>query len=292
MTSVRKIASGKVREIYDLDDEHLLLVSSDRISAFDVIMDEPVPDRGRVLTALTDFWLREVASDVPNHLVSTDVPDVANDLVDAEGRSMVVRKAEMLPVEFIVRSYLAGSGWKEYRRTGTLHGQALPEGLQLGSKLPEPVLTPSTKGELGEHDINLTWDEAAAIIGVDVMREAETMALDMFGRGSRLAAEHGFLLADTKFELGYIDGTLALCDEVLTPDSSRYWPTTGWELGEDPPSYDKQILRYYLETLDWGKVAPPPVVPPDVLDAVRSRYIEIYERLSGRSFAEWPGVGH
>jgi phosphoribosylaminoimidazole-succinocarboxamide synthase len=282
--SLNKIASGKVREIYELDDKHLLLVSSDRISAFDVIMNEPIPDRGRVLTALTEFWLAEIFADVPNHYVSTEVPAVATDVPDVKGRCMVVRKAEMLPIEVIVRGYLAGSGWAEYQKSGTLHGQRLSDGLTLGSKLPEPVLTPSTKGELGQHDVNLTWDEAAAIVGNDVLKQAEAMALDIYKRAVEHAANSGFIVADTKFELGYIDGTLSLCDEVLTPDSSRFWPQTGWQLGETPPSYDKQQLRDWLETQPWDKTSPPPALPTELVDAVRARYVEIYQRLSGRNF--------
>ncbi len=288
--SVPKIASGKVREIYDLDDKHLLMVSSDRISAFDVIMNEPIVDRGRVLTGLTDFWLRAIASDLPHHLVSLDVPVEADNVEDGVGRSMVVRKAEMVPVEFIVRGYLAGSGWKEYQASSTLHGKLLPSGLQLGSRLPEPVLTPSTKGELGEHDINLTYEEAANLVGADVLGAGEALAMTMYQRASSLAAEQGFILADTKFELGYIDGELALCDEILTPDSSRYWPDSGWELGETPPAFDKQYLRDWLETQDWNKTAPPPTVPADVCANVRARYVEAYERITGASFADWPGV--
>ena len=287
---LKKIAEGKVRDIYDIDDKHLLLVSSDRISAFDVIMDEPIVDRGRVLTGLTEFWLRTVADDLPNHLVSVEVPIEADNIPDAAGRCMVVRKADMLPIEFIVRGYLAGSGWKEYRESGTLHGKALPEGLQLGSKLPEPVLTPSTKGELGVHDINLTYEEAAERIGLDVLQKAETLALTMYLRGSDWAAARGLLLADTKFEIGYIDGELALCDEILTPDSSRYWPNEGWSLGETPPAFDKQVLRDYLETLDWDKEAPAPSLPQEVLDTTRARYVEAYERITGRALSDWPGV--
>jgi phosphoribosylaminoimidazole-succinocarboxamide synthase len=288
---VKHIASGKVREIYELSDDQLLIVSSDRISAFDVVMNEPVRDRGRLLTALTEFWLGEVFNDIPHHLVSTDVPKEAEALDDVQGRCMVVRKATVLPVEFIVRNYLAGTGYKEYLATGTLHGQKLPAGLQLGSKLPEPVLTPSTKAEQGEHDINLTMAQAADLLGADVLKEAEALALDVFSRGAKLADQHGFILADTKFELGYIDGTLSLCDEILTPDSSRYWEPAGWSPGQTPPSYDKQILREYLESVPgWGKVAPPPPVSEETLDRIRARYIEIYEKLTGRRFADWPGV--
>jgi phosphoribosylaminoimidazole-succinocarboxamide synthase len=287
---VKHVASGKVREIYDLDEQSLLIVTSDRMSAFDVVMNEPIPDRGRVLTGITEFWLRELAADLPNHLVSVDVPDVAKELPDVEGRTMVVRKADILPVEFIIRGYLAGSGWKEYRESGTLHGKALPGGLQLGSQLPEPVLTPSTKAELGQHDVNITWEEAAEQIGADVMKEAEALAMEMYRRGSEHARERGLILADTKFELGYIDGTLSLCDEILTPDSSRYWPTSGWSLGETPPAYDKQLLRDWLEEQQWDKTPPPPALPVEIVAAVRQRYVDAYERLTERTFTDWPGV--
>lgn len=288
--SLTKIGWGKVRDIYDLDDKNLLLVSSDRISAFDVIMDEPIGDRGRVLTALSYFWLSEVLGDMAHHMVSVEVPAVAADIEDIEGRCMTVRKAKMLPIEVIVRGYLAGSGWAEYKNKGTLHGAKLPEGLQLGSQLPEPVLTPSTKGELGQHDINLTWDEAADLVGYDTLKEVEMMALEAYGRAATYAESKGFIVADTKFELGYIDGTLSLCDEILTPDSSRFWPTHGWSLGETPPSYDKQQLRDWLEEQPWDKTAPAPALSPEIMSSVRAKYVEIYERLTGRSLADWPGV--
>lgn len=290
--ALKHLASGKVREVYELDEKDLLVVTTDRMSAFDVIMNEPIPDRGRVLTGLTEFWLRNIAADLPNHLVSIEVPEGAQDIEDAVGRSMIVRKAEMLPIEFIVRGYLAGSGWKEYKQSGTLHGVKLPEGLQLGSKLPEPLLTPSTKGDIGEHDVNLTWQEAADRIGVDLMKQAESLALEMYRRGSDWAVDRGLILADTKFELGFIDGTLSLCDEILTPDSSRYWPTTGWDLGEVPPAFDKQALRDWLETLEWAKTKspPPPTLPQNVINDTRARYVDAYERITKRSFSNWPGV--
>lgn len=295
MAQLKKIASGKVREIFDLDQNHLVIVSTDRISAFDVIMDEPVEDRGRVLTALTDYWLTEIAKDLPHHLVTSRpeqsiLDGVRDDVEDPEGRTMVVRKAEMIPIEFIVRGALAGSGWKEYRENGTLHGQRLPRGLQLGSRLDNPILTPSTKGELGQHDINLSMEEAADRIGSGLLGQCEKLALDLFARGAARAQEVGFILADTKFEFGFIDGELAVCDEIMTPDSSRYWPAAGWELGATPPGYDKQVLRDWLETQPWDKTAPAPRVSDELLAEVRALYIEIYERISGKAFDEWPGV--
>ena len=287
---MQRIATGKVRDIYELDDEHLLMVSTDRISAFDVVMGEPIGDRGRVLTALTAFWLETVAADLPNHLVSLELPAEASGLTDAAGRSMVVRKAEMVPIEFIVRGYLAGSGWKEYQESATLHGESLPSGMRLGDKLPAPVVTPSTKGDVGEHDINLTRAEAVDRVGTEVMKLGEELALTVYGRAEEWAAARSLVLADTKFELGYIDGNLSLCDEVLTPDSSRYWPSSGWQPGDTPPAFDKQPLRDWLEKLGWAKTPPPPPLPSSVVAETRARYVEAYERLTGRTFADWPGV--
>ncbi len=286
---MKPIAIGKVREIYELDDHRLLIVASDRISAFDVIMNEVIPDRGRVLTALTDFWLKDHLADLPNHLIATEVPDGV-DIDGAVGRCQVVRKAEMLPIEFIVRGYLAGSGWKEYQESTSLHGTPLPGGMQLGSRLERPILTPSTKGDLGEHDINLSWNEAADVIGTDALKHGEELVLEAFQRASAHAATRGFVLADTKFELGYIDGTLSLCDEVFTPDSSRYWPSVGWQLGQTPPAYDKQVLRDWLESQTWNKQAPPPSLPEEVISETRLRYVTAYETLTSRNFNDWPGV--
>jgi phosphoribosylaminoimidazole-succinocarboxamide synthase len=225
---------------------------------------------------------------VPNHLVSLDVP-AGVELPDLAGRSMVVRKAEMLPVECIVRGYLSGSAWKEYKAAGTMHGMALPSGLKESDKLPEPVFTPSTKAEEG-HDENITFDEAAKLIGADLADQVRDVCLAAYNRGAELAAERGIIIADTKFELGFIDGRLSLCDEVLTPDSSRFWSTDSWQPGSTPPSFDKQPLRDWLEATGWNKTPPPPTLPGDVVTASRNRYVAAYERISGRSFVEWPGV--
>ncbi len=290
-TGIRHVASGKVREIYELDGDHLLFVASDRMSAFDVIMAEPIPDKGRVLTALTAFWLEQLGPVAPNHLVSLDVPAAAASagLTDLEGRVMVVRKAEMLPVECIVRGYLSGSAWAEYRRTGTMHGQALPAGLRQSEKLPEPVFTPSTKAAEG-HDQNISFDQAAGLVGRELAEEARRISLDAYRRAAHLAADRGIIIADTKFELGVIDGRLSLCDEILTPDSSRFWPADAWEPGSTPPSFDKQPLRDWLEATGWDKTPPPPALPDDVVAATRNRYVEAYERLTGLPFRSWPGV--
>lgn len=290
--SLRHVASGKVRDIYELDDKHLLFVASDRMSAFDVVMAEPIPDKGRVLTGVTAFWLDRLAGVAPNHLVSLDVPvtagaDAGDDLV---GRVMVVRKAEMLPIECIVRGYLSGSAWAEYQKTQSMHGTPLPAGLRQSERLPEPVFTPSTKAAEG-HDENITFEAACDLVGVETATEARRICLDAYSKAAELAAARGIIIADTKFELGYIDGQLSICDEVLTPDSSRFWPADAWEPGRTPPSFDKQPLRDWLEGTGWSKTPPPPALPDDVVAATRARYIEAYERVTGRRFADWPGVG-
>ncbi len=282
------VSSGKVREIYRLGGDRLVLVTSDRISAFDVVMAEPIGDKGRVLTALSAFWLERLADVAPHHLVSLDVPEGAPP-GDFEGRVMVVRQAQMLPIECVVRGYLSGSAWAEYRRSGTMHGEVLPAGLRQSERLPEPVFTPSTKAVVG-HDENIAFDAAADLVGMETAKRAQEISLELYRRGSAWAAERGIIVADTKFELGFIDGELAVCDEVLTPDSSRFWPAEQWQPGATPPSFDKQPLRDWLEQTGWDKAPPPPSLPADVVAATRSRYIEAYERLSGAHFADWPGV--
>jgi phosphoribosylaminoimidazole-succinocarboxamide synthase len=287
--SIPHVASGKVRDIYELDEKHLLFVTSDRMSAFDVVMAEPIPDKGRVLTAVTAFWLERLSGVAPNHLVSLDVPAGLGDDLDLEGRVMVVRRAEMLPIECIVRGYLSGSAWAEYKRTQTMHGTPLPSGLRQSERLPEPVFTPSTKADTG-HDENISFDAAAALAGEDLAAEARRISLAAYEQAAALAAERGIIIADTKFELGLIDGSLSICDEVLTPDSSRFWPADGWAPGEVPPSFDKQPLRDWLEGTGWDKTPPPPPLPAEVVEATRARYVEAYERLTGLRFADWPGV--
>jgi phosphoribosylaminoimidazole-succinocarboxamide synthase len=273
------VHSGKVRDIYAVGDDRLLMVTSDRMSAFDVVMAEPIPHKGRVLTAMSAYWFEVLGDVVGSHLLSTDVADlpagVAGPDDDLAGRIMLCKKAEMLPIECIVRGYLTGSAWKEYRTSGTMHGQALPEGLQESDRLPEPVFTPSTKADTGH-------DERA--------EQVRRVSLELFAKGAALAAERGIVIADTKFELGLVDGELVLCDEVLTPDSSRFWPQDEWKPGTTPPSFDKQPLRDYLETLDWDKTPPPPPLPDEVVAATQARYVEGYERITGRRFADWPGV--
>jgi phosphoribosylaminoimidazole-succinocarboxamide synthase len=255
------------------------------------VMAEPVPDKGRVLTAMTAFWLDQTADLAPNHLVSLEPPKDAElaALADLAGRCMVVRRADMLKIECIVRGYLSGSAWKEYQASGTMHGQKLPAGLQQSAQLPEPVFTPSTKADTG-HDENISFDEACAIVGDEAAKRARELSLAVYERGSRRAAERGIIIADTKFELGFIDGELALCDEVLTPDSSRFWPADEWEPGRVPPSFDKQPLRDWLESSGWDKQPPPPRLPQEVVDSSRDRYVKAYELITGLSFADWPGV--
>jgi phosphoribosylaminoimidazole-succinocarboxamide synthase len=287
--SVSHLSSGKVREIYRLGKGRLLLVTSDRMSAFDVVMAEPIPDKGRVLTALSAFWLDRLADVAPNHLLSVAVPEDDGLPDDLEGRVMVVREAEMLPIECIVRGYLSGSGWAEYRKSGTVCRQALPAGLQQSERLPEPIFTPSTKAVAG-HDENISFAQAADLVGAETAKLAQEISLELYRRGSAWAAERGIIVADTKFELGFIDGELAICDEVLTPDSSRFWPADTWQPGTVPPSFDKQPLRDWLEATGWDKAPPPPPLPDDVVTATRSRYVDAYELLTGARLADWPGA--
>ena len=285
---MKPLYSGKVRDVYDAGDDRLLFVASDRISVFDVVLPEPIPDKGRVLTAISAHWFDVTRDLAPNHMVSLDPPDIG--VADLPGRSMVVRKAEMLKIECIVRGYLSGSAWKEYKKSGTMHGVPLPKGMQESDQLPEPVFTPSTKADTG-HDENITVDQAADIVGADVVKQAAEISLAVYRRGAELAAAKGIIIADTKFELGWIDGELALCDEVLTPDSSRFWDVATYKPGATPPSFDKQPVRDWAESTGWNKEPPPPAVPHEVVDATRRRYADAYERLTGRSFADWPGVG-
>lgn len=278
------LASGKVRDIYAVDAEHLLFVTSDRMSAFDVIMNEGVPFKGEVLTMLAAHWFEKTRDIVPNHLVSTSVDDV--DGLSPQwreclrGRVMLVRRAQPTPVEWVVRGYLAGSGLKEYQRSKTVCGIPLPDGLVLASKLPQPILTPTTKED--SHDLPLTPAEARAKVGDALYEAAEHAALALFARASESLAKQGILLADTKFEFGLRQGKLLLIDEALTPDSSRFWPAASWKPGTNPPSYDKQYLRDWLETLDWNKQYPPPTLSPAVIARTVEKYLEICRKVTGR----------
>lgn len=290
--SLDHVYSGKVRDIYDVGDGTWLMVASDRISAFDVVFPEPVPDKGRVLTAMTDFWTEALADVAATHLITADpdkMPEVARQLPDAPGRAMLVHKAEMLPIECIVRGYITGSAWKEYREAGTMHGTKLPKGLEESEQLPEPVFTPSTKATEG-HDVNISFEEAAELVGTDVAERAREIAINAYTRGVELALKSGIVVADTKLELGFIDGELAICDEILTPDSSRFWPQESWSPGSTPPSFDKQPVRDWAEATGWDKKPPAPSLPDEVIAATRERYVSAYELLSGRKFSDWYGV--
>ena len=288
---------GKVRDLFDAGDERLLMVASDRLSAFDVVMDEPVPDKGRVLTAMSVHWFEALGGIIGNHLISTDLADLPeparrNDLA---GRVMLCRRAQMLPIECIVRGYVAGSAWKEYRRDGTIHGMAVPAGLVEADRLPEPMFTPSTKADVGDHDENISFDRAVEIVGGDLAEQAREASLKMFAEASARAEAAGFLLADTKFELGLVtddsgEQVLVVADEVLTPDSSRFWAVEDWTPGATPPGFDKQPVRDFLENLDWDKTPPAPALPDSVVAATAARYRAAYERICGRSLDEWPGA--
>jgi len=244
-----------------------------------------------VLTAMSAYWFDHLADVATSHLISTDLDELPEEARVAElaGRTMLVKRAEMLPLECIVRGYLTGSAWKEYRTSGTMHGTELPAGLQESEQLPEPVFTPSTKAEVGDHDENISFDRAVDLIGTELAERARDISVTAYEKGAAWAAERGIIIADTKLELGLIDGELVIADELLTPDSSRFWPVDQWKPGVTPPSFDKQPVRDYLDGLDWDKTPPPPPLPPEVVASTRERYVEAYERITGRSFAEWPG---
>jgi phosphoribosylaminoimidazole-succinocarboxamide synthase len=288
------VYSGKVRDIYAAGDDKFLFVASDRLSVFDVVLNEPVPDKGRILTGMTHYWLNQLADIAPNHMITCDPTEIAASGVAVEpddaGRAMLVRKADMLLVECIVRGYITGSAWSEYKKSGTMNGSKLPAGMQESEKLPEPVFTPSTKAELGDHDINISFDDAVNIIGKENAERARDLSIKAYVRASEQAAGRGIIIADTKFELGFIDGELALCDEVLTPDSSRFWPVDEWKPGITPPSFDKQPVRDLLAATGWDKNPPPPPITDDVVNATRSRYVEAYEIITGLRFSDWYGV--
>jgi phosphoribosylaminoimidazole-succinocarboxamide synthase len=268
------VASGKVREIFALDDERLLLVASDRLSTFDVVLPTPIPDKGRVLTGLSAFWFSRTWEIVPNHLLE----------IRPDGRSLVCRKLEMLPVECVVRGYLAGSGWRDYRETGAVCGHRLPAGMRESERLPEPIFTPATKATDG-HDENIDEEQAAALCGVDAYEAAKSASLALYEYGAAHAEAQGIILADTKFELGHAPGgEIVLGDEALTPDSSRFWPLDGYAPGGPQPSFDKQFARDWCEASGWDKTPPGPELPAEVVDGTRTRYVEAFERLTGIAF--------
>jgi phosphoribosylaminoimidazole-succinocarboxamide synthase len=282
--------TGKVRDLYEAGAGQLLMVATDRVSVFDVVLPNPIPDKGRVLTAISAFWFERMADLLPNHVISVDPADFPDDArPDADGRAMLVRRTDPVPMECIARGYLFGGAWKEYQEQGTVQGRPMPTGMQEAEQLPETFFTPTTKADAG-HDLPMTDAEAIDAVGEEVFTRLRDAALAIYERGAALAAERGIILADTKFEFGYApDGELALIDEVLTPDSSRYWPAEDYAVGGSPPSFDKQYVRDYYLTLDWGRTAPAPPVPDDVIAGTRARYVEAYERLTGQSFADWYG---
>ena len=286
------VYSGKVRDIYDAGDDRLLMVTSDRMSAFDVVMNETIPSKGRVLTAMTAFWLEHLSDVAGSHLISTELDDLPQEarLPEWAGRVMLCHRAEMLLIECIVRGYLSGSAWKEYKTSGTMHGTKLPGGLQESDQLPEPIFTPSTKAEQGLHDENISFEQAVDLVGQETATKARDISLELYRRGSERAAERGIIIADTKFELGFVGGERVLCDEVLTPDSSRFWPADEWKPGITPPAFDKQPLRDYLDGLDWDKRPPPPPLSDEIVQETSARYREGYERITGRSLNDWPGA--
>ena len=276
---------GKVRDVYDLEDS-LLMISSDRISAFDWVLPSAIPDKGRVLTKISEFWFGKL--DIPNHLLTMDLGSMDlpedTDLEALEGRSMVVKKCDVVPIECVVRGYLAGSGWKEYQAEGTVCGITLPEGLQQASQLETPIFTPATKEESG-HDVNIPFARMEEIVGADVAAELRDRSVEIYKRGAEYARTKGVIIADTKFEWGWYQGELILIDEVMTPDSSRFWPADTYQVGESPKSYDKQFVRDWLETTDWDKNSPAPQLPEDIITKTRAKYIEAYEVLTEQPFA-------
>ncbi len=284
LPSLNLRARGKVRDIYDVNHEYMLIVTTDRLSAFDVILPNPIPDKGRVLTTVSNFWFEKLRDIIPNHLTHIPLEDILTDTAEykqVEGRAIVVKKLKPLPVEAIVRGYLIGSGWKDYQRTGQVCGIPLPEGLQQAEKLPEPIFTPSTKASVGDHDENVSFEKIVALIGQEMAEQVRDVSLQLYKEASEYAKQRGIIIADTKFEFGVDDeGVLHLIDEILTPDSSRFWSADDYKIGTNPPSFDKQYVRDYLETLDWNKTAPAPELPAEVAEQCANKYREAEIRLT------------
>ncbi|MBL6633980.1 MAG: phosphoribosylaminoimidazolesuccinocarboxamide synthase [Thermoleophilia bacterium] len=283
------ILRGKVREVHDVGDGRLVMVTSDRISAYDVVMPTEIPGKGQVLTALSVHWFHRMRDIVPNHLLGWRLSDMPEPFRKQEyaGRVMLVQALDMLPVECVVRGYLIGSGWRDYQQTGATSGVALPAGLQQADVLPQPIFTPASKAEAGDHDENITMDDVVAAAGPELAAEMERVSLAVYRRAAEDCGRAGIILADTKFEMGTAQGTLTLGDEVCTPDSSRFWPADTWTPGTSPPSFDKQYLRDWLDESGWDHTPPGPELPPEVVAGTRERYVEAYERITGRSFDEW-----
>ncbi len=281
--SLKKLYSGKVRDLYEIDAQRMLMVASDRLSAFDVILEQPIPEKGKILTEISNFWFNKLEHIIPNHFTGDQVSDVvsAQELPLVEGRAVVAKRLKPVAVEAIVRGYLVGSGWKEYQRSGTVCGIQLPAGLQEAQQLPEPIFTPSTKAEIGDHDENISFAQCAAIIGEDLANQVRDASLALYQAAVEYAATRGIIIADTKFEFGLdSDGTLTLMDEALTPDSSRFWPADSYQVGTNPPSFDKQFVRDWLENSGWNKEPPAPAIPADVAQKTADKYREALQRLT------------
>lgn len=276
---------GKVRDIYDVDDKHLLIVTTDRLSAFDVVLPDPIPGKGEILTKMSNFWFARVRTTIPNQLTDLSLDKIIKDPTErkqVEGRAIIVKKLKPLPVEAVVRGYLVGSGWKEYKTSGTVCGIKLPSGLKEADRLPEPLFTPSTKAEAGHHDENISFDQTVELLGKDMAEKVKNASLTIYKECAAYALRRGIIIADTKFEFGLDEnGTLTLIDEVLTPDSSRFWPADSYKPGANPPSYDKQFVRDYLETLGWNKKPPAPRLPPEVINKTAEKYREALTKLTG-----------
>lgn len=283
LTSLKKIYSGKVRDLYEIDVQRMLMIATDRLSAFDVILDEPIPEKGKILTAISNFWFDKLKDVVPNHLTGERAEDLvsAADLPQVEGRGVVAKRLKPVAVEAIVRGYLAGSGWKEYQQSGTVCGITLPAGLQEASQLPEPIFTPSTKAAVGDHDENISFARCEEIVGAELAAKVRDTAIALYKAAAEYAASRGIIICDTKFEFGLdADGTLTLMDEALTPDSSRFWPADSYVAGSNPPSFDKQFVRDWLEASGWNKTPPAPAVPLDVREKTAAKYREALDRLT------------
>lgn len=284
LTSLKKIYSGKVRDLYEIDEARMLMIATDRLSAFDVILDDPIPAKGQILTAISNFWFDKLKDVVPNHLTGDQPEDVvaAADLPQVQGRAVVAKRLKAVPIEAVVRGYLAGSGWKEYQQSGSICGVALPAGLQEADQLPAPIFTPSTKAAVGDHDENISFAQCEAIVGAELAAKVRDTAILLYKTAAEYAATRGIIICDTKFEFGLDEnGVLTLMDEALTPDSSRFWPADSYQPGSNPPSFDKQFVRDWLEASGWNKQAPAPAVPLDVREKTAAKYREALERLTG-----------
>ena len=293
LKSLELIYQGKVRDLFAIDNEHMLIVASDRLSAFDVVLPEPIPGKGQILNQITSFWFDKTDAIIKSHRADLDIEEVLEDkqdLAQVRGRSMVVKRLKALPVEAVVRGYLIGSGWKDYQKTGSVCGIPLPAQLQMADKLPEPIFTPATKAAKGDHDENIDFDTVVGLIGKELAEKVRDVSIEIYNFASEFAAKRGIILADTKFEFGLDkDDNLVLIDEILTPDSSRYWPAESYKVGISPPSFDKQFVRDYLETLDWDKTAPGPNIPLEIRNKSADKYEEALVKLTDKTLDEWLG---